>query len=117
MGKAQPTQGAEGQREEICGVFCNTFPSRAPPFFSLGYSWVGVGGIDSDSPHTSRASDSSQLWCSSNSAQNTVGALSQLPRSSQTHSDVLGSALNDTKFISKLDTRTRIKNSPATNGT
>lgn len=78
-------------------------------FFFFCYSWGSEGGIDSDSPHTLRASDSAQLWCSSNSAQNTVGALPQLPRSSQTRSDVLGSALNDTKFISKLDTHTESK--------
>ena len=83
----------------VCFVFC----------FFFATAGVARGGIDSDSPHTLRASDSAQLWCSSNSAQNTVGALPQLPRSSQTRSDVLGSALNDTKFISKLDTHTESK--------
>ena len=115
MGKAHNTHGAKGQKEEICDVSCDTCPFRTPPFF-LCYSWGRVGGINSDSPHTARASDSAQLWCSSNPARSTVGALPQLPRSSQTRSDVFGSALNDTKFISKLDTHTSIKNSPATNG-
>ena len=95
----------------------NSPPVSSPFFFFFCYAWGGEGGIDSESPHTLRASDSSQLWCSSNFAQNTVGALPQLPRGSQTRSDVLGSALNDTKFISKLDTHTRIKDSPATNRT
>lgn len=111
------TRCAKDHRKEICGVSFNSFPSRITPtffFFFFGYSWGRVGGIDSDSPHTLRGSDSSQLWCSSNSVQNTVGALPQLPRS-QTRSDVPASALNDIKFISKLDTHTRIKDSPATN--
>lgn len=115
MGKACNTQGAKGHREEICGVSCDTFHLEHPLFF-FATAGVGWGGIGSDSPHTSRASDSAQLWCSSNSAQSTVGALPQLPRSGRTRPDVFGSSLNDTKFISKLDTHTSIKNSPATNG-
>lgn len=109
-GKAHNAQGVKRF------VVCPVIPSLLElPLLFLCYSWGGVGGIDSDSLHTLRASDSSQLWCSSKSAQNIVGALPQLPRSSQTHSDVLGSALNDTTFISKLDTHSRIKDSPATN--
>lgn len=125
MVRAHSTQGVKDNRGETSGLvypLIASFLESTPPhthqlYFILFfcYSWGRVGGIDSDSPHTLRGSDSSQLWCSSNSVQNTVGALPQLPRSSQTRSDVLASALNDTKFISKLDTHTRIRDSPATN--
>lgn len=67
-----------------------------PPL--LGFPSTDGRGIDSDSLHTLRVSDSSQSWCSSRPAQYTVGALTQLATVGQACSDVLGSALNDTKI-------------------
>lgn len=100
-----------GQREGGCSVSFNNFPFRIVPCRSTHTLYLQL----SDSFRTLSASDSAQPWFSSSPARYTVAALPQLPRRAQTVQMCLVQPQMTLRFISKLDTHTRIKDSPATN--